>query len=273
VSCLSAEPVHTCLMSADKHHTSEVPARDFRHVVLSSGLPLSAVEVALLSRQFAHGIGTVDYNRFMKFASTGVDAPLAHVNMSSPARESIPSEFVVPATDSSASLLQRLLDALPKDQQTAVANAISGLHSTSSTAPQMSMPSLLSSTSPQRPVSSSMMRPSSAARSGPPIAAVERGGMASSRPDSQAYSVVRGVAMDDKRERYKRDGIWSCPVCYFTQTKAWRKSCAMCSSANPYADDDNEIKWQCAACAFQNPQFSDRCRMCGIAMMVPVCLS
>jgi hypothetical protein len=96
---------------ADKYHTSEVSAKDFRHVVLSSGLPLSAVEVALVSRQFTHGVGTVDYNRFMKFVSTGIDATLTHSTVSSPARDPKPSEFIVPATDSSASLLQRLLDA------------------------------------------------------------------------------------------------------------------------------------------------------------------
>lgn len=63
--------VFVIMMVTDPCHSGEVDGRHFRSVLLSSGFPVSAVEVALISRQFSGGISTVDYSRFMKFATTG----------------------------------------------------------------------------------------------------------------------------------------------------------------------------------------------------------
>ena len=32
---------------------------------------------------------------------------------------------------------------------------------------------------------------------------------------------------------YEKSGVWSCPVCFYTQQKLWTSTCEMCGSANP----------------------------------------
>ena len=84
------------------------------------------------------------------------------------------------------------------------------------------------------------------------------------------YPELRFACVTDAaRERYNRDGLWSCPVCYFSQTKPFLKRCTMCASDNPYIGDDLEVKWQCGACSYQNAQFSEQCRMCGLMLKAP----
>lgn len=65
---------------------------------------------------------------------------------------------------------------------------------------------------------------------------------------------------------------WKCAVCYHQQSSAPGKElyCEMCGSANPSTDKlpEANIVLQCYACAFQNPQKSKTCTMCGSQLTI-----
>lgn len=56
----------------DADGSKQVSGRDFRRIILASELPLTAVEIALLSRLFVGSPGFIDYDRFLKFVTTGM---------------------------------------------------------------------------------------------------------------------------------------------------------------------------------------------------------
>ena len=41
---------------------------------------------------------------------------------------------------------------------------------------------------------------------------------------------------------YRRDGVWTCCVCYYTQEQRWAKTCEMCQSPNPFLGEGPEME-------------------------------
>ncbi|MEC9053609.1 MAG: hypothetical protein VX747_14190, partial [Actinomycetota bacterium] len=53
------------------------------------------------------------------------------------------------------------------------------------------------------------------------------------------------LSSDDPQEMYelyRRDGVWTCCVCYYTQESRWAKTCEMCHSPNPFLGDGPEME-------------------------------
>eukprot|EP00753_Platysulcus_tardus_P001808 PLAT11559.1.p1 GENE.PLAT11559.1~~PLAT11559.1.p1 ORF type:complete len:2610 (+),score=1075.75 PLAT11559.1:1106-7831(+) len=73
---------------------------------------------------------------------------------------------------------------------------------------------------------------------------------------------------EEKAARYRRNGLWECPVCYFQQTEPFRSKCAMCNCENPYDSTSHGLYWQCSSCTFENAAEAKECRMCGLKLRV-----
>jgi hypothetical protein len=59
------------LSTTDPSHSGTVTSSEFRNVLQACGYPLSAVELALLSRHFATTDGKVNLTRFKQFVLSG----------------------------------------------------------------------------------------------------------------------------------------------------------------------------------------------------------
>lgn len=74
----------------------------------------------------------------------------------------------------------------------------------------------------------------------------------------------RGQVPKQKQKLLDEQGKWMCLVCLYENTKTSAK-CGVCGAANPKFRS-SQVAQECPNCHFANSEFAEKCEMCGVSL-------